>query len=315
MTLPDTADALGNLIDAVVYGDVFDCAVTLEELWRYSLVPIEQDELRRRVAGRPLSAVIAERDGFYVLRGRETLVDRRMDRQARAAVLRRRARRVARCLQHFPFVRGILLTGSVAAADAAESADVDVLVIVRPRRLALAFALLAPLSRVLSRDLFCPNYYLSEAHLTMTRRDHYIARELMQAEPLAGCAAAIFPANAWVDDLLPNATPRDDGARPLPFGRWLQWLLELPLGGAVGDRLDRRAHGLALRRLAVHHAGFGDGPPEDVMRHFDADIELRFHGGAASDRTTERYQRRRAEVRALLASVLDEPPARPMDLS
>lgn len=49
-----TADALGDMIDAVVYGDVFDCAVTFDELWRYCLVPIDREELRRRVAEPPL---------------------------------------------------------------------------------------------------------------------------------------------------------------------------------------------------------------------------------------------------------------------
>jgi predicted nucleotidyltransferase len=304
MNGPSGAGALLDLIDAVVYGDVFDCAVTFDELWRYSLVPISREELRQRMTDGPLCEVVAERQGLYALRGREDLVDRRLPRRARARLLRRRGRSVARCLQHFPFVRGILLTGSVAADDAGEDADVDVLVIVQPRRLALAFAMLAPLSRFLSRAVFCPNYYLSEAHLALTRCDHYVARELMQAESLAGSAARLFSANPWTNGWLPNATARGDEVPPLPLGRVLQWLVELPFGGAVGDRLERRAHDLALRRLAVHHAGFGTGLPETIRERFAADVELRFHGGTLIDRATERYAERRAEVQRALSSAL-----------
>ena len=300
-----TADALGDMIDAVVYGDVFDCAVTFDELWRYCLVPIDREELRRRVAEPPLSAVVTHRDGLYVLRGREALVARRLERRARAERLRRRARLVARCLQHFPFVRGVLLTGSVAADDAAEDADVDLLVIVQPGRLGLAFTELATMSRLVSRNVFCPNYYLAEDHLAMSRRDHYVARELMQAAPLAGCATAIFAANPWVAELLPNATPRDGTESAMPFGRALQRLLELPFRGAVGDRLDRRAHDLALRRLAVHHAGYGARPPRQIVERFAAGVELRFHGAPVIERASERYAARRAEVRDRLGAALD----------
>src|SRR5207302_2361686 len=33
-----------DLLDALVYGDAFDCAVTLDELWRYSRVAIGRDD-------------------------------------------------------------------------------------------------------------------------------------------------------------------------------------------------------------------------------------------------------------------------------
>ena len=53
-------------LDGLLYADGFGCALTLEELWRYSAVPVERDELRRlldddpdpanarRPVGRPL---------------------------------------------------------------------------------------------------------------------------------------------------------------------------------------------------------------------------------------------------------------------
>jgi predicted nucleotidyltransferase len=79
-----------------------------------------------------------------------------------------------------------LLTGSVAADDAEKDADVDILVIVAEGRIALAFLVLAPLSRVVSRRIFCPNYYLSQSHLSVPRHDRYVARELLQAQPVCG---------------------------------------------------------------------------------------------------------------------------------
>jgi hypothetical protein len=284
-----------DLIDAVVYGDAFDCAVTLGEVWRYSLVRVTPKEMRERLAEPALRELVAEQEGLYCLAGREELVERRVARRRRAAALRQRATRVARWLQYAPFVRGILLTGSVAADDAGDEADVDVLVVIAPGRLGLAFLLLGSVSRVVSRQLFCPNYYLSEAHLTLSRRDHYVAREVAQTAALAG-QVDLLAANRWVLDRLPNVVPFPATVRMGTLGRGLQQLMELLFRGRLGDRCERRARRVVLDRLAAHHRRFGEEVPDAVRERFEAGVELRFHGGPFVDRSAERYEQRRTEL-------------------
>src|SRR5437588_186400 len=46
-------DELLDVIDAAVYADAFDCAVTEEELWRYARRPLARDELRERLETDP----------------------------------------------------------------------------------------------------------------------------------------------------------------------------------------------------------------------------------------------------------------------
>src|SRR2546423_1662260 len=168
-----------DLIDGVVYADLFDCAATADEVWRYCRRPVPRAELLDRLRTDPgLTAVIRERDRPYCLRGREALLGTRVGRRRRALVLRRRARRVARVLQHAPFVRGLLLTGSAAAADAGPDADLDLLIIVAPRRLATSFLLLGSLARLLGRSVLCPNQYRTEDHLALEPGDVYVAHEL-----------------------------------------------------------------------------------------------------------------------------------------
>nr|MDQ6915038.1 hypothetical protein [Actinomycetota bacterium] len=90
-----------GLIDAAIYADVYDCAVTAEELWRYSRVPMARREFRRRISEDPaLGSVLRERDGLYCLVGRESLLDLRLPRRRRATQLHFRARLAARALQH-----------------------------------------------------------------------------------------------------------------------------------------------------------------------------------------------------------------------
>lgn len=295
-----------DLIDAVVYGDMFDCAVTFEELHRYSRVAASPADLRKRLADPVLSRIIEEHDGYFVVAGRQSLAGLRPQRRARAQALNRRARRLSRLLQYAPFVRAILLTGSLAADDATEDADVDMLIVVAERRLSLTFLILAPLSRILSRAIFCPNYYLSEGHLALRRRNHYSAREVAQAEGIAGCWDRLWNENPWITEFLPNASPRSSPAGTLPGGHLVQRLLELPCSGRLGDRLDRCARRLVLFRLKAHHRLHGAKIPEVVSHGLESDIELRFHGNPRVQRCVERYQKRRCEIADKLNHLLME---------
>jgi len=291
-----------DLIDAIIYGDAFDCAVTFDEIRRYSRVGVKPAELGERLARLVLQNLIGERGGFYFLAGRQELADLRAVRRRRAERLRRRARTVARWLQHAPFVRGVVLTGSVAADDADESADVDILVIVAHERIALAFALLGTISRLISRRVFCPNYYLSEAHLALSRHDYYIARELVQSEPLTERSDALVAANSWAQALLPNTSVSKNPVLPLPGGAMVQRLCELAFGGRFGEWSERQARGLAASRLRAHYGSFRRAVPEEVQERFEQGVELRFHAAPRINYCIEQYETRRAEIAPQIAA-------------
>lgn len=293
-----------DLIDAAIYADLFDCAVTAEEMWRYSRVAVSRERLLAILADDPeLPRALSSRGGLYCLRGRERLLAERGARRLRARALHRRAHRVARVLRRAPFVRGLLLTGSAGADDATADADVDMLVLVAPGRLATVFALLGPASRVLGRSVFCPNHYIATDSLAVDRRrDIYVAHEVAQARALCGEARSLLEANSWISELLPNAVS-SDGRPPLREATptRLQRLLERPLGGALGGALERRLRGLARSRLEHHHLGRNGSVPASVIAELEAGSQLRFHGGIDADELLSRYRHRRAEVAELLA--------------
>lgn len=285
-----------DLLDALVYGDAFDCAVTLDELWRYARVRVGREALRRLLDDDPvLRSVVVERDGLFCLAGREELLARRPARLARAGLLRRRADRVARVLRHVPFVRGLALTGSAAAGDASDDADIDLLVIVEPERLGTAFVLLGTASRALGRSLFCPNYYVATQNVAIPPGGVYVARELDQARVLAGDPGVLRVANEWLVDIFPNlavAPSRASRVWSSPSQRVLESLL--------GGRLEAWARRLAAARLRAHYAAHGDEVPADVAASFRAGTELRFHAVGAAEEALQRYAARRAELGAQL---------------
>lgn len=288
-----------DLIDAAIYADVFDCAVTGEEMWRYSRVRVDRERFRELLeAEAEQGRLITGRGDLYCLRGREELLNGRAARRSRARELQGRAQRVARALRHLPFVRGLLLTGSAGADDAPAGADLDLLVLVAPNRLGTTFALLGTLSRLLGREIFCPNHYVATDALRLDgRRDIYVAHELAQAQPLSGGAGELCASNEWVAELLPNAELNGGGPKDEPRSR-LQRLLEVPLRGRLGNALERRSTNLAAWRLEAHYGSTGQPVPEQVVRDFEAGRQLRFHGVNDADGVLERYERRREELAA-----------------
>lgn len=279
-----------DLLDALLYGDVFDCAVTLDELRRYARVAIDREELRRRLREDPaLRRLVRERGGLYCLEDRPHLLERRAERARRARQLERRARRVARLLRHAPYVRGLALTGSTAAGDAGEEGDVDLLVTVAPGRLGTVFLVLGSLSRIVGRRLFCPNYYVCEDRLRLGPATLYLGRELAQARHLAGDGSALWEVNPWLREMFPNAAP------PVAT-RAARTALQRALEPLLGPGIERWARLVARARLRAHYGTV----PADVEEGFAAGAALRFHGSGVAARTLERYAARRGEIAARL---------------
>jgi predicted nucleotidyltransferase len=288
-----------DLMDALVYGDAFDCAVTLDELWRYSRIRVGREALLRILEEDPaLRGLVAERDGLYSFADRPELLALRPGRIDRARALQQRASRVAQVLRHVPFVRAIALTGSAAAGDAGEDADVDLLVVVERGRLGTVFVLLGAASRVLGRRLFCPNYYVSSEDVAVEPHGLYVARELEQAQVLVGDPEVLRDANGWLRDMFPNLPLRGGNVSPRGPSA-VQRLFESLLRG----RLEGWSGRLASARLRAHYGASASQVPGDVAAAFAAGRGLRFHAGDTVANALARYEERRTQLAAALDGV------------
>lgn len=294
-----------NLLDALIYGDVFDCAVTFDELWRYARVAIDREHLRHLIRDDPvLRRLVVERDGFYCLAERTSLLCERPQRILRARRLQKRARFIARILRHLPFVRGLLLTGSASADDATKGADVDLLVIVAGGRIGTAFLQLAPVASLLGGRLFCPNWYMSEDYLSIASKNLYIAREFAQARSLCGDAEALHKFNPWISEVFPNAAMPPPVEAHLKCRSSIQRCLEAVLLGAFGRRLEEWGKRLVRARLRAHYTRFDLQVPTQVSADFEAGAVLGFHGYRYETTTLQTHAHRRAQFQDKLTTEL-----------
>lgn len=250
----DLGDAI---LHTLVYADLFDYPLKVEEIHRYltgysaSLEAVERHlQQNTRLAER-----LAATAPFCALAGREHLLGLRRERETFSVELWRQARRYGRLIAALPFVRLVSVTGSLAMNNATgPQDDVDFLIVATRGRVWLARGLVILVVHLAERFgvELCPNYLVAEGCLQLGEPNLFAAHELAQLVPLHGLETywRLLESNAWVRAFLPNATPRPAGVSDIgPGARAGQSLLEGVLGGSVGAALERWEQGRKIPRL------------------------------------------------------------------
>jgi hypothetical protein len=248
-----------GLLLAVAYGDVFNAAMTVDEIQRYLVGARASATTVRRLVWEEAnrSGRLSQQGEVVCLAGREELFEIRRRRQASAQESWPAARAYGRILAGLPFVRMVAVTGSLAVDNLDAGGDIDYLVVTAAGRLWLCRAMAILVVRWAARSgvHLCPNYFLSQDSLESTPHDLYNAHELAQMVPLNNLDlyARLRACNAWTDWYLPNATSAPKHTMPERSSRWMrptQRLGETGLSGWGGDRLEAWEMGRKIARFS-----------------------------------------------------------------
>jgi glycosyltransferase involved in cell wall biosynthesis len=243
---PDVAadDPSWAVLATVVYADLFDAPVTVDEAARTCLgAQLSPAEIRERVARAPLAGLVAlHPNGHLTLRGREALVARQADGALRTAELLARHRPVIAALASLPFVRMLALSGGTAHRNARGGDDIDLFVVASAGRAYTAYTMLFLASTLTRRrGILCPNYLVDEGHLQIAyHHDLFTAHQAVSLVPLAGIDTfdRFVDANeAWVRRFYPSYVPRAP-EEPVAASA-AQRLAERAFRWSLGDEIER----------------------------------------------------------------------------
>lgn len=243
------------IVQAVTYSDIFDYPLTAEEIHRYLMgIAIDRDTFNATLQQSPLVRQhLSQRDGYYTLSGRESIVAIRREREQAAARVWPRALSYGRIIASLPFVRMVAITGELAMDNIGPHSDIDYFIVTEPGRLWICRLMTIAVVRYAAPrgDIVCPNYLLSERALELHDRNLYTAHEVAQMVPIYGLETyqRLREANAWVSEFLPNAgsSPRD--AEALPHGNAARRLAESTLRTSAGARLESWEMNRKVRKL------------------------------------------------------------------
>lgn len=233
--------------------------------------PLTRDEIFLRIIGSNQEVGAAKLDkelnnlvlrhkifidqGLYFLKGSNKYISTRLKRREYSEKKWLEAEQFARGVKIIPWVKGIVVTGSLAADNAMKNDDIDFLIIVQENRLWISrlfivfFSLLNNKKRSWDGDYantWCLNLWLEENSLKMPKRleNIYGALEVCQAVWVYSrqdTKEKFFNLNNWAEKFLPNyfKYQKENKTKELPNNHELTMIEPNQNFSSIGFFLDR----------------------------------------------------------------------------
>lgn len=172
--------------------------------------------------------------GFYCLRGREALIDKRLDNYMYGIQRERLIRKFIGGLRYLPFIRGVALAGSQAFGQQKLQSDIDLLIITEPGFLWLGRTLVTGYFQIIGKrrhgaaiaNRFCLNHYIAAPKEVVEYKNLYTASEYIKLRPLIFSDVVRrfqFNNKQWITSLFPNVEFLKIGAeRQSSMQAWLE---------------------------------------------------------------------------------------------
>ncbi len=233
-----------SIIKTLAYYDIFNYPLTKEEIYICSNTNGDTktsvlEELEVLVS----SGIVYNNDKFYSINHNSHLIPIRIEGNKRAIKKMKTAKLFSKFISHFPYVRGVLLSGSISKGYMDEKADIDYFIITAPNRLWIARILLVLFKKMFllnSYKFFCINYFISTTELEIEEKNIYTAIELVTLIPMYGADVYndFYEANQWIKTYVPNYPKRDVAKLPTFKKKVIQKVIESLLNRRFGDYVD-----------------------------------------------------------------------------
>ena len=239
------SEIISAVMSTVLYFDIFSHPLRAQELLRlvhYRV--ITENELLRALDELVMKGFLHKKDGYYLPHTRHDTIIRRLTGEKMAETYWEIASRKAALIGKFPFVRSVIISGSLSKNFIDENSDIDYLIVTSPDRLWIARTLLILYKKIFlfnSRKHFCVNYFLDTDNFRLQDHNVFTATELLFATPLYNSQwyNELLNSNSWVLNYLPAFGSRKNAvvAGPEKNGL-LKKFMEFVLGGTTGNWLN-----------------------------------------------------------------------------
>src|ERR1700744_5206053 len=242
-----------NILETLVYFDLLDYPLSRAEIYLFMKNKYNYEVFDEALQQLLNAGMLHQFDKFYTLRNDHYLVVRRTAGNKKAAELIKLAEKVGNLLIHFPYVRGIAISGSLSKNFADENSDIDLFIITAKNRLWIARTLMhcfKKLTYLVNRqDYFCMNYYIDEQELQIQEKNIYTAIEIATLIPVHGDTVfeQFYIANSWSRNYLPNKCLRLTTAKSLK-NLFLKSAIEALFNNRFGDALDNLLMRITAKR-------------------------------------------------------------------
>jgi hypothetical protein len=241
------------VLQTLAYFAVFSHPLTVEEVFAYcSEETATETEILRSLEKLVEDGSAFQFGDFFQAQKDAAWVKNRLEYNRRAAEVWPIAQRMALLIGHFPFVRGVFVSGSLSKHCMRPDSDVDFFVVTASGRLWLARTLLILFKKIFllnSHKYFCINYLVDVDHLEIEEKNLFTATESVTLLPMWGSEfyVAFCQKNAWAWQYYPHSPYRSTADVPAHARGFFKKGLEKVLAGKLGTWLDHKLQRLTVR--------------------------------------------------------------------
>lgn len=232
------------IIKTLAYYDIFLYPLTAEEIFHnLRLNHTSEAEVKKLLDCLVSKKILYQKGKYYLLKDDDSYITRREKGNKLAQKRMKTARRMSWFISKFPFIRAILLSGSLSKGFMEENSDIDYFVVTHPNRLWFSRTVLMIFKKIFllnSKRIFCINYFVDSDNLEIEEKNIFTATEITTLIPTFGPSIydELYNKNIWIKNYYPNFPKRvTDTVLPEKKGLFKS-SLEKILGANFGDKLD-----------------------------------------------------------------------------
>jgi len=244
------------------------------------------------------------KNGFYFLSGRDALFDLRIEREKISAQKWKKLLKIARWFQAVPYLRAILVSGSMSINNADKESDFDILSVARSGRLytcRIFLCLVASVFRsrrtrfdLTAPDKFCFNHYITDGALNIKYESLYNAQTYIGLKPVISkddVFNKFYEDNNWLTKYVVGPVATQDfvsrSISPSVVLSSIAKLAEILLDSFLGDKIEYWLKKYQQKRIRNNPATYESGG-----RVVFNDDELEFHPRSFEALAIDRYNKK-----------------------
>lgn len=237
---------MASVIRTLIYYDVFNYPLTAREILDISTMLPEEEKTCLSILDTLVEeGILFHVNGYYSLRDNPECINSRIQGNKKADRWMKKARRFSRLIAHFPYVRGVSVSGSLSKGFLGDDPDIDYFIITKPGRLWLARTMLVLFKKIFllnSYRYFCINYFIDSENLEIEEKNLFTATEIITMIPMYGNGVKekFYRSNHWIHSYYPNYTRKNHFSAEDSKNGLIKRLIEFILNARLGDWLDRK---------------------------------------------------------------------------
>ena len=252
-----------QIIITLAYSDVFDYPLSLNEIYLAINYPTTKENIAQELTSLANEKLVFvfnyqfdnQRDNqedskiitWFSLQNDENIFIKRKTRNNKAKNFLERAKKISKTIGKLPYVRSVMISGSLSKNCIDDTSDIDYFIITAPEKVWIVHSLLVFYRKFFLKDKkeLCCNYTIDTLSLEIKLHSQYIATEIATVLPTFGQETyqEFIQNNDWIKNFFPHfiLKENENKASDLKLSFWENFLkksIEKCFNNAVGKQLN-----------------------------------------------------------------------------